>query len=450
MILEITSAAVASVAELIRPYIRYTPVITVDRGLARAGARAAGHQAGAVAALGVVQGPRGVRQPAAAHGPAGRGGGGFRREPRCGGGLRGPGRRGAGQDLRPEVSSPAKIGRIRGYGADLVVAGASYDEARAASEDWAASSGALQVPAFDQAETILGAGSLATELREQVPDATAVLASVGGGGLLAGICAGYPGQAGIIGVEPAGAPTLTRALAAGQPVDAEVGSLAVDSLAPRRVGQRTFAVLRDGIQQVLLVSDAEIRAAQELLWDRLRLVAEPGGCAALAAVLSGRFTPGPGRAGHRRAQRGQHDRRRLQPLSETAAGRVPGGVGTRPAAQHPPRRQERRVGQGDELGELCGSCGWATGSVAAGLAVAVPAGRGRGWAGRAARAARSRTGSGWPGWSRCWWPSRPADGGHPRRLLPAPVPAADLLGRAVPVLRRRSGGWPCGARRRPW
>ena len=193
----------------------------------------------------------------------------------------------------PEVSSPAKISRIRSYGADLVVGGASYHEARAASEDWAAASGALQVPAFDQEETILGAGSLAIELREQLPETAAVLASVGGGGLLAGICAGYAGQAAIIGVEPAGAPTLTRALAAGAPVDAEVGSVAVDSLAPRRIGERTFAVLRAAVREVVLVSDADIGSAQELLWDRLRLVAEPGGCAALAAVLSGRFTPGP-------------------------------------------------------------------------------------------------------------------------------------------------------------
>jgi threonine dehydratase len=294
MILDITAATVASVAELIRPYIRYTPVITVDR-----------------ASLGLAPGPLAVKLEQLQHSGSFKARGAFanlllRTVPPAGVVAASGGNHGAAvayaaravgvpaKIFVPEVSSPAKIGRIRGYGADLVVAGASYDEARAASEDWASSSGALQVPAFDQAETILGAGSVAIELREQVPATAAVLASVGGGGLLAGICAGYAGQAAIIGVEPAGAPTLTRALAAGQPVDAEVGSLAVDSLAPRRVGQQTFAVLRDGVRQVLLVSDAEIRAAQELLWDRLRLVAEPGGCAALAAVLSGRYQPGPG------------------------------------------------------------------------------------------------------------------------------------------------------------
>ena len=97
--------------------------------------------------------------------------------------------------------------------------GASYADSLAASVDWAVSSGALAVPAFDQPETILGAGSLGAELREQAPDAHTVLASVGGGGLLAGICAACASRAAVLGVEPTGAPTLTRALAAGHPVD---------------------------------------------------------------------------------------------------------------------------------------------------------------------------------------------------------------------------------------
>ena len=246
----------------------------------------------------------------------------------------------------PEVSSPAKISRIRSYGADLVVGGASYDEARAASEDWAAASGALQVPAFDQEETILGAGSLALELREQLPETAAVLASVGGGGLLAGICAGYAGQAAIIGVEPAGAPTLTRALAAGAPVDAEVGSVAVDSLAPRRIGERTFAVLRDRGPR----GGAGQRRGHRQRAGTALGPAPPGRRAGWLRGAGRRAVrpvhPRPGRPGRRRGQRGQHHRRRLQPLSGTAAGRVPGGVGTRPTARHPPRRQETAGGSG--------------------------------------------------------------------------------------------------------
>jgi threonine dehydratase len=192
------------------------------------------------------------------------------------------------------VSSPAKTARIQAYGADLVVTGGAYSEALAASQEWAATSGAMPVHAYDQPETMLGAGTLAVELQEQAPGAASVLASVGGGGLLAGVTAAYAGRARVCGAEPEGAPTLTEALRAGRPVDAAVGSIAVDSLAPRRVGELTFAVITAHGTGALLVSDEDIRQAQELLWERLRVVAEPGGCAALAALVSGRFEPAPG------------------------------------------------------------------------------------------------------------------------------------------------------------
>jgi len=120
-----------------------------------------------------------------------------------------------------------------------------------------------------------------------------VLAGVGGGGLLAGICAAYDGRVRVVGAEPEDAPTLTRAIEAGRPVDAPVGSVAVDSLAPRRVGELTFSVISRHADRVVLVRDDEILAAQRLLWDRLRVVAEPGGCAALAAMASGRYVPAP-------------------------------------------------------------------------------------------------------------------------------------------------------------
>jgi threonine dehydratase len=194
----------------------------------------------------------------------------------------------------PDVSSPAKIARIKDYGADLVVGGETYSEALAASQEWAAGSGALPIHAYDQAETMLGAGTLGLEFAAQAPDADTVLASVGGGGLLGGVAAWYAGRTTVVGVEPEGAPTLTEALRAGRPVNAPAGSIAVDSLAPRQLGGLTFAILSHHKAQVLLVSDDDIRHAQEALWQRLRLVAEPGGCAALAAVLAGRYQPAPG------------------------------------------------------------------------------------------------------------------------------------------------------------
>jgi threonine dehydratase len=194
----------------------------------------------------------------------------------------------------PSVSSPAKIARIRGYGADLVVGGERYADALAASEAWQAETGALPVHAFDQPETLLGQGTLALELERQAPDLETVLVAVGGGGLIGGIAARYAGRVKIVAVEPEGAPTLHRALEAGHPVDAETGSIANDSLAPRRVGELMFPIAQRFIERVVLVSDAAIRQAQETLWAAVRIVAEPGGAAAFAALLSGSYAPRPG------------------------------------------------------------------------------------------------------------------------------------------------------------
>ncbi|WP_029008181.1 threonine/serine dehydratase [Azospirillum halopraeferens] len=196
----------------------------------------------------------------------------------------------------PAIASPAKIERIRGYGADLVVGGDRYADALAASEARVAGTGALPVHAFDQAETLLGQGSVGLELEDAAPDLDSVLVAVGGGGLVGGIAAWYAGspRTRVIGVEPEEAPTLIRALAAGRPVDAEAGGIAADSLAPRRVGERVFPLARDHVAQVVAVPDEAIRAAQQALWRVLRIVGEPGGVTALAALLCGRYRPCPG------------------------------------------------------------------------------------------------------------------------------------------------------------
>ena len=193
--------------------------------------------------------------------------------------------------------------------------GDRYADALAASEAWTAESGALPVHAFDQAETLLGQGTLALELSRQAPDLDTLLVAVGGGGLIGGIAAWCAGTPRVIGVEPEAAPTLTRALAAGKPVDAEAGGIAADSLAPRRVGELMFPIARAHVARVVLVSDAAIRRAQEALWETLRIVAEPGGAAALSALPERRVRAGARRARRRRHQRRQHDRGRLRPLS---------------------------------------------------------------------------------------------------------------------------------------
>ncbi|NOT08077.1 MAG: pyridoxal-phosphate dependent enzyme, partial [Gemmatimonadales bacterium] len=145
-------------------------------------------------------------------------------------------------------------------------------------------------------DAMLGQGTTGLELEQQAPDLDTVLVAVGGGGFLGGIAAWYGGRVKVIGVEPETAPTLTRALEAGRPVDAEAGGIAGDSLAPRRVGERVFPIARQFVNEVLLVTDDAIFAAQETLWRLLRVVAEPGGAAAFSALLSDRYRP---RAGER-------------------------------------------------------------------------------------------------------------------------------------------------------
>lgn len=194
----------------------------------------------------------------------------------------------------PTVSSPEKIARIRSYGAELVVGGERYSDALAASEVWAEQSGALRIHAYDQVETLLGQGSVGVELEEQFPRLDTLLVAVGGGGLIGGLAAWYSGRIRIVGVEPEAAPTLEHALRAGRPVDSSAGGIAADSLAPKRVGELMFPIAQRFVDRVTLVTDDSIQQAQLALWKTLRVVSEPGGAAAFAALLSGRYQPAPG------------------------------------------------------------------------------------------------------------------------------------------------------------
>ena len=193
----------------------------------------------------------------------------------------------------PTVASPAKVARIRAYGAELAIVGDLYADALEASEAWIARTAALRVHAFDQTETLLGQGTLGMELGEQATVDT-VLVPVGGGGLIGGVAAWFGGSVKVVGVEPESAPTLTEALKSGRPVDAPAGGIAADSLAPRRVGELMFPIARAHVARVALVSDEAIRRAQEALWSAVRIVAEPGAAAAFATLLSGAYTPAAG------------------------------------------------------------------------------------------------------------------------------------------------------------
>jgi threonine dehydratase len=194
----------------------------------------------------------------------------------------------------PSVATPAKMEQIRGYGARLEIAGDRYNDALLASQRYVEESGALPIHAFEQWETLQGQATTGLELEEQVPHLDRLLVAVGGGGLIGGIAAWYAGRVPVTGVEPEEAPTLTHALAAGEPVDAPAGGIAADSLAPKRVGSLMFPIAQRYIAGTVLVSDDAIRESQRALWKALRIVVEPGGAAALAALTSGALAPRAG------------------------------------------------------------------------------------------------------------------------------------------------------------
>lgn len=193
----------------------------------------------------------------------------------------------------PTISSPAKIAAIRSLGADLRVGGDRYADALAAAQEHIAATGALNVHAFDQRETMLGQGTLGLELSRQVPDVDTVLVPVGGGGLIAGVAAYFAGSVRVVGVEPAGAPTLTLAREAGRPADSPAEGIAADALAPKRIGELVFPVTEKYVDRVALVDDTAIERAQRALWQAARLVAEPAASVGVAALLSGAYKPAP-------------------------------------------------------------------------------------------------------------------------------------------------------------
>jgi len=194
----------------------------------------------------------------------------------------------------PETAPAVKVASLKALGADVVSAGSEYAAAYDAAQLEVARTGALYCHAYDQPDIAAGAGTLALELVDQVPDGfETVLVAVGGGGLMAGVAAALEGVARVVGVEPRGAPTLHAALEQGRPVDVPVSGVAADSLGARRLGEIGFAVAtRTGVRSVL-VDDDDLRAARALLWSRWRLVVEHGAAAALAAVTSGAYRPAP-------------------------------------------------------------------------------------------------------------------------------------------------------------
>ncbi len=194
----------------------------------------------------------------------------------------------------PDTSSAMKLERLRSLGADVRVVPGYYPEALAASEARVAETGALFMHAYDQPEIVAGAGTIGPELSEQVPDASTVMVAVGGGGLIGGIASWFAGRVRVVGVESERCRSLSAALEAGEPVDVEVGGVAAEALGARRAGTIAFDVARRFVERVAVVSDDAIVDAIRRIWSEVRLAAEPGGAAALAALTAGAYVPAAG------------------------------------------------------------------------------------------------------------------------------------------------------------
>lgn len=194
----------------------------------------------------------------------------------------------------PKIASPVKIERLRHYGAQVNVVGDNYLGAFAAMQIRQRETGAFTLHSYDQATTLAGQGTCGREFDQQVPHLDTLLVACGGGGFIGGIAAWYGQRARIISVEPENAPSLARALEAGQPVNVPVSGIAADSLGATQVGKLMWEIAKNNVAQAVLVSDEVIRQTQRQLWQDLRVVAEPGGATALAALASGQYRPKAG------------------------------------------------------------------------------------------------------------------------------------------------------------
>ncbi|MCE9623571.1 MAG: threonine/serine dehydratase [Actinomycetia bacterium] len=202
--------------------------------------------------------------------------------------------------IRAEVfvpsSSPAmKRDRIASLGATVNVVDGLYDDAQAAAIQRQAETGALAVHPFEHPDVVAGQGTMSLELEAQMAPAgfDTLLVATGGGGFTAGQAAWFEGRKRVVSVEPTTSQCLNAARIAGEPVDVTVAGVASDSLGARRLGSVAWSIVGPYVSHSVTVDDDAIRAAQRLLWDRLRLIVEPGGATAFAALHSGAYVPEP-------------------------------------------------------------------------------------------------------------------------------------------------------------
>ncbi len=191
----------------------------------------------------------------------------------------------------PETAARAKVEAMRSLGVDLHLVGQVPAEAFAAAEAEVARTGWPLVHPYDQPATVAGQGTLGLELLEQAPEVRRWLVAVGGGGFPAGVALALDGAGELLPVEPEGCPGLREAQCAGHPVPVKAEGIARTSLGAPSVGHLPWSILKDRVGPTLLVSDAAIARAQAWLWSTCRVVAEPGGATALAALMEGLGPP---------------------------------------------------------------------------------------------------------------------------------------------------------------
>ena len=188
----------------------------------------------------------------------------------------------------PSIISPSKLEKLSEYGAVVHVEGNEYQETLNAAQDFKRGRQCVELHAYDQIEVVLGAGTIAMEIDEQIPDATTVVVACGGGGLAAGLATWWGKSKRLVVVETDGTQTFARSLAAGELVDVEISGIAADSLGARRLGNLGWQSLVSSNAESYVVSDEEVAEAQLCLLNEFDVVAEPAAATGYAAVLSGR------------------------------------------------------------------------------------------------------------------------------------------------------------------
>ena len=198
----------------------------------------------------------------------------------------------------PIGASLPKIQATRGYGAEVVLAGATFAEALKASQEFAKKTGAVFIPPFDNIDVVTGQGTVALEIMEQVPNVETIIVAIGGGGLAAGVAVAAKLEAArqgrkikVIGVQSEHAAAYPPSLKAGKLVEIQTHATIADGIAVSKPGRIPFELIAKHIDKVVTVSENEIAKALLFLLERAKQVVEPAGAVPVAALLSGAIKP---------------------------------------------------------------------------------------------------------------------------------------------------------------